>query len=125
MKQNEVIITGVHMDLTDAIKEKVHDKSGRLLKHEGTIISIKYELEYHNLKGNSREEFIATGHIDINGPNIIASVTSDNLYKSIDQLVEKLDRQLRRRSRKSNTKRKSNNGVDIPANLPKTAFKAS
>ena len=52
---------------------------------------------------------------------MIVSVASDDLYKSIDILVDKLDRKLRRHSRLERVKRKQPHEVDIPADLPKVA----
>ena len=39
------------------------------------------------------------GHIELKGKTITISVLSENIYKAVDELVEKLDRGLRRRSR--------------------------
>jgi len=63
---------------------------------------------------------VAKGHIELNGAPKVASAGTDDLYKSIDLLVEKLDRMLRRRSRIRKTKRNHPHDVDIPAEIPKT-----
>jgi len=55
------------------------------------------------------------------GPALNVTVESEDLYKSIDEMVEKLDRMLRRKSRLSRVKRKSTHEVEIPAALPKVA----
>ena len=117
---DELIISGVHLELTEALKSVVTEKMDKLFRHEGHIIRIRVELEYnaHNSKQN---EYIAKGHIEINGPPKVASVATDDLYKSIDQLVVKLDRMLRRRARLKKVKRKHPHGVDIPSELPKVS----
>lgn len=120
MNNKEVIISGLHIDLTDALKNLVTEKADKLFQHEERIIRLRVELEYNLNKGSGKaEEFIAKGHIEINGPPMIVSVASEDLYKSIDQMISKLDRKLRRRSRLNRVKRKQPHGVDIPANLPK------
>lgn len=118
MNTKEVIISGVHLDLTDALKNIVQEKAEKLFTHEERIIRLRVELETNGHKGN-QEEFIAKGHIEINGPPMVVSDKSDDLYKSIDGMVNKLDRKLRRRSRLYKVKRKDTHDVDIPAMLPK------
>ena len=49
----------------------------------------------------------AKGHIEIGGPDLIASVRSDDAYKSLDLLSDRLDRMLRERSR-TRTDRRNN-----------------
>ncbi len=120
MNNKEVIISGLHMELTEALKTLVHEKADKLFQHEERIIRLRVELEYNQNKGNGKaEEFIAKGHIEINGAPMIVSVASDDLYKSVDQMIDKLDRKLRRRSRLNRVKRKHPHGVEIPADLPK------
>jgi putative sigma-54 modulation protein len=118
MKQHDVIISGLHVDLTEAMKNAVHEKVERLFQHEDRIIRLRVELEY-NQNISRQDEFIAKGHIEINGKDIVISVASDDLYKSIDLLVDKLDRKLRRRSRLAKVKRKQTHVIDIPAEIPK------
>lgn len=108
------------MELTDALKRYVKEKMKKLFYHEEHIIGIKVELIYSHAKTH-QTEFTAKGHIEIRGPSIIVSVSDDNLYKAIDDLSHKLDRQLRKRSRLHRVKRKTLHNVEIPANLPKSA----
>ncbi|MDR1590707.1 MAG: ribosome-associated translation inhibitor RaiA [Puniceicoccales bacterium] len=95
----DIIISGVHLDLTDALKQIVFEKAEKLFRHEGRIVRIRFELE-HATARDPTEEFIAKGHIEIQGPDIIATAISDDLYKSIDLLIQKLDRQLNEHFRK-------------------------
>jgi len=46
-----------------------------------------------------RDPFVAKGHIEVGGPDLIARVASEDGYKSIDLLVDRLDRMLRERTR--------------------------
>ena len=116
---HDLIITGIHMDLTDSLKQNVTEKAERLFRHEDRIIRIKVELECDHTKNGAEHEFIAKGHIEINGPSMNVSVRNEDCHKAIDLLVDKLDRMLRRRSRLRRVKRKDTPEVDIPANLPK------
>jgi putative sigma-54 modulation protein len=118
MKQHDVIVTGRNLELTDAIKEAVYKKAEKLFEHEERIIRLRVELEY-NKNVTGQNEHIAKGHIEIHGKPLITSESSENLYASIDQMVDKLDRMLRRRSRLRKVKRKDVHSVDLPSELPK------
>lgn len=118
MNADKIILTGVHLELTDAIKNIVTHKLEKLLRHGDPILKIRVELESKVHKHNPTE-FVAKGHIDIQGPNIVAAVSTDNLYKSVDLLVDKLNRKLSRRHRLAKVKRKISKYLDIPAALPK------
>lgn len=118
MNNNEVIISGVHMDLTPALKKMVQDKVAKLFLHEERIIRIRVELSTETPKGDHHEGFMAKGHIEINGPDMVVAEKSNDLYKSIDGMVIKLDRKLRRRSRLNKVKRRKAGPIDIPASLP-------
>lgn len=119
--EHDLIVSGVHLELTDALKAKVEEKMEKLFAHEGQIIRIRVELEYSAHQHTKQNEFIAKGHIEIHGPPMVASVASNDLYESIDQLTIKLDRMLRRRSRLKRVKRKHPHDVEIPAEIPKAS----
>lgn len=117
---NDIIISGVHMDLTDALKTIVNEKAAKLFQHEDRIIRLRVELEnVVNRKDGKKRDFVAKGHIEINGPDLVVSAESNDIYKSIDQMVQKLDRKLRRRARLHRVKRKQTHDIELPAQLPK------
>jgi putative sigma-54 modulation protein len=120
MPNPDVIITGRHIELTDALKNIVHEKSEKLFNHDDKIIRLRVELEY-NQNVTNLKEFIAKGHIEMRGPGLNVSAETEDLYKSIDDMVNKLDRMLRRKHRLIKVKRKDTHNVEIPADLPKVA----
>lgn len=117
MKQHDVIISGRHLELTESIKNMVYHKVEKLFKHEDQIIRLRVELQ----EDPSDKEvcFTAKGHIEIKGDPLIITDSSNDLYKSIDLMVEKLDRKIRQRSRLEKVKRKKITQVEIPASIPK------
>ena len=117
MKQHDVIISGHNMELTEAIKNMVHEKAEKLFEHEDHIIRMRVELEYDTHNSSHKKEFIAKGQLEVRGNDHFASAA--DLYKSIDDMVNKLDRMLRRRSRMQKVKRKDTHTIDIPAEIPK------
>ena len=120
MPYPDVIITGRHIELTDSLKNIVHEKSEKLFHHDHHIIRIRVELE-HNQNVTNLKEFITKGHIEMRGPGLNVTAETEDLYKSVDLMVNKLDRMLRRKHRLSKVKRKDTHNVEIPAHLPKVA----
>ncbi len=118
---HDLIISGIHLDLTEALKDTVAQKMERLFKHETRILRLRIELEHTGSKDHLGE-FIAKGHIILSGPELIVRVESEDLYKSIDLLVDKLDRKLRRRSRLIKVKRHHPHEIEFPADLPKVSW---
>ena len=59
------------------------------------------------------------GHIEIRGPDLNASVASEDAYKSIDLLVDKLDGLLRKRSNHRKDKIHHPHGVELTGEIPK------
>ena len=105
MENTSVIVTGVHLELTEAIKSVVHEKMSKLFRHEPDIIRVRVELT-KDVDKKDQNAFEAKGTIELRGPNFIVSTFSDNLYNAIDDLEEKLLRKLRNRARLMKAKRK-------------------
>lgn len=120
MNNRDLIISGRHLPLTESLKAYVREKTEKLFRHEERIVRIRVELEGGN--SQSREPiFRARGIIEISGRDMFASESSDDMYKSIDLLTDKLTRMIRRRSRLERVKRKNPQSVEIPSVLPKVA----
>lgn len=117
MNNNEIIISGQNLELTDALKAEVETKMEKLFKHQERIIRLRVDLEYAPNR-HHQNEFIAKGRIEINGPDMVISIASDDMYKSIDELSEKLDRKIRRARRLEKVKSKQVKNVDISNNIP-------
>lgn len=116
---NDMIISGHNLDLTDSLKFMIREKMQKLFEHETRIQRLRIEVEYNPNTTTKQDEFCAKGHIEIKGRPLIAHADSNDMYKSIDLLEQKLDRMLRRRSRLRVAKRKNVHAVDLPASIPK------
>ncbi len=114
----KLIIRGIHLNLTDSMKAMIHEKVGRLLRHEPRIDRVRIEVDIDRTKG-SKAHFIAKGHIEISGPDLNASVDSEDAYKSVDLLVDKLDGLLRKRHSELKEKRHHPHAVELGGALPK------
>ncbi len=115
---NELIVSGIHLELTPSLKTFVHEKAQRLFRHEERIIRLRVELECDS-KQDVSNRFIAKGHISIHGPDMNATVSSDECHKAVSLLVDKLDRMLGRRAQLQKVKRKQPHAIELPAVLPK------
>ncbi len=104
--KNNMIISGLHLDLSQALKNIVNEKMEKIFKHEEKIIRARVELEHDTRSSSHKNEYTAKGHLELKGTTITISSSSENIYKSIDDLVEKLGRGLRRRARLGRVKRK-------------------
>lgn len=116
---HEVIVSGIHLELTPAIKSFVQEKMERLFRHEERIVRVRVELEC-DANQLPDQKFKAKGRIEIQGPDMNASVVADDCYKSVDLLVDKLDNLLRRRAGQSKDKRNHPHPVELEGiELPK------
>jgi putative sigma-54 modulation protein len=117
---DRLIVRGIHLELTDALRAAAAEKTARLFRHEEHIIRLRIDVECDKTQ-DINHRFVAKGQIEIRGPDLIASVSSEDAYKCIDLLVDKLDGLLRKR----HSHRKENlhhpHGVEISDSLPKTS----
>jgi putative sigma-54 modulation protein len=108
----KVILRGIHLDLTDAMKAHYHEKAAKLLRHEPRIDRVRLDIELDKTK-TAKDHFIAHGRIEISGPDIVATADSDDAYKSVDLLTDKLDGLLRKRHSELKDKRHHPHAVEL------------
>lgn len=80
--------TGHQVDVTDALRQLTSEKMEKLERHFDRITNINVTFTVEKLR------HIANATVSIAGGEIHASDESDDMYKAIDGLVDKLDRQL-------------------------------
>lgn len=86
----QINFTGDNFEITPQLKELTLKKFDRLTRHFDRITSIQVIFSVQKL--TQRAESI----INLPGDQIHASAESDDLYRSIDLLVKKLDSQVRK-----------------------------
>ncbi|MBA4135931.1 MAG: ribosomal subunit interface protein [Opitutus sp.] len=96
---DKIHVQGIHLTLTAALKQAMHEKAERLLRHNSQIMRVRMDLEHHDTK-EPEQRFTAKAQVEIDGPDLIASATSEDAYKSVDLLVDKLDKLLREKHAK-------------------------
>lgn len=116
--QHELIVSGIHLDLTPSLKTFVREKAERLFRHEERIVRIRVELECDRSLATG-VQFTAKGHIQIQGPDMNATVQTDECHKAVSMLIDKLDRMLQRRHQLKRAKRHNHpRAAEIPAESP-------
>lgn len=104
----KLILRGIHLDLNDATKASIETKAERLFRHEPAILRLRIDVE--RAHGGGTWLFTAKGHIEIGGPDLQASVTTEDAHKSVNLLIDKLDRMIRRRTT-AMTSRRHEDGI--------------
>lgn len=117
--QQEVIVSGIHLELTPSLKTFVSEKAQRLFRHQERIIRVRVELEC-DTKQSVDSRFIAKGHVNIYGPDLNATVAADECHKAVSLMMDKLDRMLERRNSLHKAKRKDVHPAEIGTEIPKT-----
>ena len=115
---SKIHMQGIHLELTAALQTTIRDKFSVLLRHNGWIVRINVRLQQDQRRG-TKHHYTATGHVEVRGPDIVASVKGDDAYNVLDGLVEKLDEQLRERHERLKDKRNHPNDVELDTALPK------
>lgn len=116
---HELIVSGIHLELTPSLKTYVREKSERLFRHEEHIIRMRVELEC-DPKETVISRFKAKGHIIVNGPDLNASVSADECHKAVSLLIDKLDRMLEKRHHLHKVKRNHPRAIEFAdVELPK------
>lgn len=100
----EIIVSGIHLDLTPSLKTHITDKAARLVRHEAHIVRLRVELECDS-KVKKGPLFIAKAQLQLRGMTIAVSSDSEDMHKSIDLLMDRLDHALRRRHGQRKDKR--------------------
>ncbi|MCX7544597.1 ribosome hibernation-promoting factor, HPF/YfiA family [Marinicella gelatinilytica] len=87
-------ITGHQLEVTEPIKDYIDTKFERIKRHFDQVLSVHVILSVEKIRHKSE----ATMHIG--GKDFFAESTEDHLYKSIDAMIDKLDKQIRRHKSK-------------------------
>ena len=81
-------LTGLPLDVTDAMRDYITEKMARLERHFDKIISSQITLAVDKLQQK------AEGTLHVAGSDLVAEAEHTDMYAAIDLLVDRLDRQL-------------------------------
>ncbi|WP_367606537.1 ribosome-associated translation inhibitor RaiA [Legionella sp. W05-934-2] len=95
----QINMTGHRMELTPALKQFTQEKFDKLEKHFDKITSINIVFDVEKVRQ------IAEATILVTQGELHARSETDDMYASVDDLVNKLDRQLLKHKEKLREKR--------------------
>jgi len=81
-------VSGHHVDVTDALRDYVNNKFERLERHSEDITKAEVTLIVE--KATHKAE----ASIHVPGADLFAASEAEDMYAAIDQLADKLDRQV-------------------------------
>jgi putative sigma-54 modulation protein len=120
-----VSITFRHMDASEAIKKHAAAKLGKLQKFLRQPMTAKVTISVDKLK------HVAEARVSSGGAHLEAKESSDDMYTSLDRMIEKLERQIRvtkgaaeARRRTAKTTARAGDG-EAEAEAPRPAKKAA
>lgn len=87
-KYMQVSVTGRHVDVTEAMKQHVEDKISKLKRHFDHVTDIHVILTVEKLEQK------AEATVQISGAVLFADDVQEDMYAAIDNMVDKLDRQI-------------------------------
>ena len=97
----KINVTGRHIHITEALQLYIENKFKKIEKHFENIIDIHVILTVEKM----RMEAEAT--LKVKKGNIFANSEKEDMYIAIDELVDKLDRQLKRKKERRMGHRRS------------------
>jgi putative sigma-54 modulation protein len=81
-------VSGHHVEVTEAMREYVSSKLDRVLRHFDNVIEVNVILSVQKLMQKAEVS------VHVRGKDIHVESVDENMYASIDSLVDKLDRQI-------------------------------
>lgn len=84
----EIPVSGHHITITDSLRDYVHEKLARVERHFDHLVNGQVILTVDHKKQ------IAEVSLHVAGQDVHAKAEHDDMYAAIDQVVDKLDRQI-------------------------------
>ena len=82
-------VTGHHVEVTDALREQVETKMQKIERHFDHVTNA------HVILTVEKQEHKAEATLHVSGKDLFARASSRNMYAAIDDMIDKLDRQIR------------------------------
>ena len=90
----QTILSGHHVEITDALRQYVNAKMERLERHFDNVTDIHVVLSVEKLRQKAEATLL------LSGSKLFADATDEDMYAAIDALVDKLDRQVKKHKEK-------------------------
>jgi putative sigma-54 modulation protein len=86
-------ISGHHLEVTPALRTYVTGKLDRITRHFDQVVDVKVLLSIENQTEKERRQK-AECNIHVKGSDMFAESAHADMYAAVDELVDKLDRQV-------------------------------
>jgi putative sigma-54 modulation protein len=86
-------ISGHHLEVTPALRTYVTSKLDRITRHFDQVVDVKVLLSIENQTEKERRQK-AECSIHVKGSDMFAECAHEDMYAAVDELVDKLDRQV-------------------------------
>ncbi len=93
-------ISGHHLEVTPALRGYVTTKLDRIARHFDQVVDIKVLLTVDNMKEKELRQR-AECNVHVKGRDLFAESSHADLYAAVDELADKLDRQVGRHKEKT------------------------
>ena len=88
-------ISGHHLEVTPALREYVLTKLERVMRHFDQVVDVNVLLTVEKQKEKERRQRCEVT-LRVKGRDIFVEQAHEDLYAAVDQLMDKLDRQVMR-----------------------------
>ena len=88
-----------HLDITSALRQHTSDKLSKIKHHFDNVMNVNMILEVQ------KDVQTAEATIHVRGADLFAKAQSNDMYVSIDQLINKLDSQIIKHKEKQHNHR--------------------
>jgi putative sigma-54 modulation protein len=86
-------ISGHHLEVTPALRNYVAGKLDRITRHFDQVVDVKVLLSIENQTEKERRQK-AECNIHVKGSDMFAESAHEDMYAAVDELIDKLDRQV-------------------------------
>ena len=83
-------VTGHHVEITEPLREYVASKVEKLSRHFDQVSAV------HCILTVEKSRHKAEAKVNVNGGQLYADATEDDMYAAVDVLTDKLDRQVKK-----------------------------
>ena len=95
----QVIVTGHHLEITDALRAHIDAKFEKLARHFDNVTDVHVILSVEKLVQK------AEATLQLSGAKLFAEDSQEDMYVAIDAMVDKLDRQISKHKEKTGSHR--------------------
>ncbi|MEZ5583552.1 MAG: ribosome-associated translation inhibitor RaiA [Candidatus Competibacteraceae bacterium] len=97
----QINLTGHHIEVTQPLRDYVHDKLSRIERHFDHVTQVHVVLSVEKLRQK------AEARVHVAGNDIVADAVGEDMYASIDAMIDKIDRQIKKHKEKLTDKHRS------------------